>query len=209
MASAVPDQEYTQLASEDQIARTVQALNAHGIQTLVVETGKEARSRVLELIPDGAEVYNSPSRTLESIGLEADILHATRFAPVRTRLQALDYTTQQRELRQMVASPDVLVGSVQAITEAGQVLLASNSGSQLSSAAAGAGMILWVVGSHKLVRTIEEGLRRIQAHCLPIEDNRARKVYGRPSAINKLLIVHGEHVPGRITIVLVKQMLGV
>lgn len=209
MASGVTDQEFTQLASQDQIARTVQALNAHGIQTVVVETGEEARSRVLDLIPDGAEVYNSPSRTLESIGLEADILHATRFVPVRARLQALDYTTQQREMRQLVASPDVLVGSVQAITEAGQVLLASASGGQLSPAAAGAGTILWVVGSHKLVRTLEEGQRRIQEFCLPTEDARARKVYGKPSAINKLLIVHGEHAPGRITIVLVKQMLGV
>lgn len=209
MAFAVPDQEFTQLASQDQIARTVHALNAHGIRTVVVETGEQARSLVLDLIPDGAEVYNSASRTLESIGLEADILHATRFRPVRARLQALDHSTQQRELRQLVASPDVLVGSVQAITEAGQVLLASNSGSQLSSAAAGAGTVLWVVGTHKLVGTLDEGLRRIQAHCWPIEDVRARKVYGQPSAINKLLIVQGEHTPGRIAIVLVKQQLGV
>ncbi|HEX8037220.1 MAG TPA: LUD domain-containing protein [Ktedonobacterales bacterium] len=209
MASAVPDQEFAQLASEDQIARTVQALNAHGIRTVVVETGEEARSRVLDLIPDGSEVYNSPSRSLESIGLEEDILHATRFVSVRVRGQALDFATQRREIQRLIASPDVLVGSVQAITEGGQVLLASASGGQLTPAAAGAGMVLWVVGSQKLVHTLEEGQRRIEAYCLPIEDERARKVYGQGSVINKLLIVNGEHVPGRITIVLVKQVLGV
>ena len=208
MAIVIPQQAFTQLASEDQLAQTVQALEARGIQTVVVETGEEARSRVLALIPDGAEVYNSPSRTLEVIGLEAEILQATRFVPVRARLQALDHAKEQRERRRLIASPDVLVGSVQAITQAGQVLLASASGSQISSAAAGAGKILWVVGTHKLVRTLEEGQRRIQEYCLPLEDARTRKVYGQPSAINKLLIVQGEHVPGRITIVLVKQPLG-
>src|SRR5262245_55086035 len=125
MATVIPQQAFTQLASEDQLAQTVQALEARGIQTVVVETGEEARSRVLALIPNGAEAYNSPSRTLEVIGLEAEILQATRFVPVRARLQALDHTTQQRERRRLIASPDVLVGSVQAITQAGQVLLAS------------------------------------------------------------------------------------
>lgn len=209
MATFVPNQEFTQLASEDQIMQTMQALEAHGIRTVVVETGEEARRRVLELIPDRAEVYNSPSHTLEVIGLESDILQATRFVPVRARLQTLDHTKEQRERRRVTASPDVLVGSIQAITQTGQVLLASASGSQLSSAAAGAGQIIWVVGSQKLVRTLEEGLQRIQEYCLPLEDVRTRQVYGQPSAINKLLIVQGEHIPGRITIILVKQPLGV
>ncbi len=208
MTTIVPNQEFTRLASEEQITRTVQALEARGIRTMVVETGEEARTRVLDLIPDGAEVYNSPSCTLEVIGLEADILQATRFESVQARLRALDHATQYHEMMRLIASPDVLVGSVQAITEAGQILLASSSGSQLSPAAAGAGKIIWVVGTHKLVRTLEEGQRRIQEYCLPLEDRRTHQVYGQGSAINKLLIVQGEHVPGRITIILVKQPLG-
>jgi hypothetical protein len=208
MATLIPNQEFTQLAAEDQITTTVQALEAHGIRAVVVETGEEARSRVLDLIPDGAEVYNSPSRTLEAIGLEADIVHATRFQPVRTRLRALDHATQQREMRRLTASPDVLVGSVHAITERGQILIASAVGSQLSPAASGAGKVIWVVGTQKLVRTLEDGLRRIQEHSYPLEDVRTRQVYGQGSAINKLLIVNGEHLADRITIVLVKQQLG-
>lgn len=123
-------------------------------------------------------------------------------------VQALDHVKEQYERRRVIASPDVLVGSVQAITQAGQILLASASGSQLSLAAAGAGKIIWVVGTQKLVRSMEEGQRRIQEYCYPLEDVRTRKVYGQPSMINKLLIVQGEHVPGRISVVLVKQPLG-
>ena len=55
---------------------------------------------------------------------------------------------------------------------------------------------------------LEEGLRRIREYRLPLESERTRQAYGQTSAINKLLIIAGEAVPGRITVVLVKQALG-
>ena len=76
-------------------------------------------------------MYNSPSRTLELIGLAKDIEHPTRFQSVRAQLQALDRVTQRNEMRKLGASPDVLVGSVHAITEQGEIMIASATGSQL------------------------------------------------------------------------------
>jgi len=208
MATFIPTSEFTQLASEEQIAKTMQALEAHGMRAVVFETGEEARSYVLDLIPSGAEVYNSPSRTLELIGLEEDIEHPTRFQSVRARLHALDRVTQRQEMRKLGASPDVLVGSVHAITEQGEVVIASAVGSQLGPAASGAGAVIWVVGTQKLVHTLEDGFRRIREYSFPLESERTQRVYGQPSAINKILIVNGEAYPGRITVVLVKQQLG-
>ncbi len=208
MATSIADSEFTQLASEEQIIQTVQALEAHGIRAVVFESGEEARSYVLDLIPAGAEVYNSPSRTLDLIGLTEDIAHPTHFQSVRARLLTLDRVTQRNEMRRLGASPDVLVGSVHAITEQGEIMLASAVGSQLGPAASGAGMVVWVVGTQKLVHTLEDGFRRIREYSLPLESERTQRVYGQPSAINKLLIVNGEAYPGRITIVLVKQNLG-
>ena len=208
MTTFVPNQEFTQLASEERLAKTVQALETHGIRTVVVQTGEEARAYILNLITSDVEVYDSPSRTLELIGLTEDIEQATQFRSVRTRLHSLDRATQQREIRGLTASPDVLVGSVHAITEKGEILLASATGSQLGPAAAGAGTVIWVVGTQKLVRTLEDGFRRIQEYSLPLESERTRRVYGQASAINKILIVNGEAYPGRISIVLIKQNLG-
>lgn len=208
MATVITDSEFTQLASEEQIARTVLALEAHGIRTAVFETGEEARAYVLDLIPEGAEVYNSPSRTLELIGLAEEIAYPTRFQSVRARLQSLDRVTQRNEMRKLGASPDVLVGSVHAITGQGEIMVASAVGSQLGPAASGAGAVIWVVGTQKLVRTLEDGFRRIREHSFPLESERTQRVYGQPSAINKILIVNGEAYPGRITVVLVKQNLG-
>jgi acyl-CoA hydrolase len=163
---------------------------------------------VLDLIPTGAEVYNSPSRTLELIGLAEDIEHATRFHSVRARLHMLDRVTQRSEMRKLGASPDVLVGSVHAITEQGEVLIASAVGSQLGPAASGAGLVVWVVGTQKLVRTLEDGFRRIREYSYHLENERTQQVYGQASAIHKLLIVNGEATAGRISIILVKENLG-
>jgi len=90
MATFPSNSEFTQLASEKQIEKTVQALQAHGIRVVVFDTGEEARKYVLDLIPSGAEVYNSPSRTLELIGLTEQIEHSNHFQSVRARLSTLD-----------------------------------------------------------------------------------------------------------------------
>lgn len=200
-------QEFNQLASDEQVEKTARALEANGIHTIVFDTGQEARAYVLSLIPAGMQVYNPPSLTMDQIGLTVEIEASTRFQPVRERLKSLDRTTHRNEIRRLVSSPDVVVGSVHAITERGEVLIASASGSQLSSVAAGAGSVIWVAGTQKLVSTIDEGFRRIREHSYPLEDSRTRRVYGRPSAINKVLVVNGEQ-PGRITMILVKQNLG-
>lgn len=207
MDAIVPNVDFSIPASDDQVARTAQALEANHIQTIVVASGGEARSRVLSLLPAGALVYQSASRTLELTGLAADIDHSTTFQPVRPLVRAMDRATQQAEIRRLCASPDILVGSVHAITEQGQVLVASAAGNQLGAAAFGASRVIWVVGIQKLVRTLDDGLRRIREYCQPLEDARTRVVYGQPSAINKILIVNGE-LPGRITVVLVKENLG-
>ena len=202
------NQEFNQLASDDQIRKTVQALEANGIHSIVFETGNEAREYVMNMIPNGVEVYNPPSRTSDEIGLTKDIESSTNFQPVRSRLKSLNRTTQRREIRRLISSPDVVIGSVHAITEQGEVLIASASGSQLSSEASGADSVIWVVGTQKLVTTLEEGLRRIREYSYPLENTRTLQAYGKPSAINKILIVNGEQ-PGRITLILVKENLGV
>jgi L-lactate utilization protein LutB len=201
------NQEFSRLASNEQILRTVQALEANGIHTIVVETGEEAREYVMSLLPAGVQVYNPPSRTVDQIGLRAEIESSTNFQSLGARLHSLDRVTQRAEMRKLISSPDVVIGSVHAITEIGEVLIASASGSQLSSTASGAAKVVWVVGIQKLVSTLEEGFRRIREYSYPLENIRAQQIYGKPSAINKILIVRGE-LPGRITIILVKQNLG-
>ena len=106
------------------------------------------------------------------------------------------------------SAPEVMLGSVHAVTESGALLAASMSGSQLGPYASGAGRVILVVGTQKIVSDLEEGLRRINDYSFPLEDARAQAAYGIRSAVNKVLIINREIVPDRITVVLVDEALG-
>lgn len=203
-----PNMTFAELASEEQIQRTAQALEVNGMRTYIADNGDEARRIILELLPEGAEVFTSVSKTLETLGLSAEIDQSGRFNAIRSKLYELYQQNRTDEMRKLGASPDFIIGSIHAITEQGQVLVASGSGSQLGPYTYGAGRVIWVVGTQKIVRNLEEGMRRINEYAYPLEDVRARQAYGKPSQINKVLLVNGEGRPDRITVILVKENLG-
>jgi L-lactate utilization protein LutC len=120
----------------------------------------------------------------------------------------MDRKTQGDEIRRLASAPDVMLGSVNAVTETGTLVVASAGGRQLGPYAAGAGRVILVVGTQKIVSNVEEALRRIHEYVLPLEDARAHAAYGVHSGVNKVLIVNRELTPGRITVVLVDEALG-
>lgn len=202
-----PNLAFAKLASEAQIQKVTKALEANGIKVLIAETGEEAKHMVLGLVPQGAEVYSNMSKTLDTLGLSAEFDKSGRYNAVRPRVLALDRKTQADEIRKLRTIPDYIVGSVHAITEAGEVLTASGTGSQISSYAYGAGKVIWAVGTQKIVSDLNEGFRRIKEYSHPLEDARMQEAYGVNSSLNKILVLSRD-MPGRITIVLVKEELG-
>jgi hypothetical protein len=120
----------------------------------------------------------------------------------------MDRATQAREIRKLGAAPDYAAGSIHAVTESGQVLIASNTGSQLGPYASGAGKVIWVVGAQKIVRDLEEGFRRIEEYSVPLEDVHMQQLYNAHTNLSKVLIINKEIRPGRITMIIVKEELG-
>ncbi len=204
----VPNPQFAEPATPERVATTAAALERRGMIAVVAEDAPAARAAVLARLPDGAEVFTARSRSLDDLGLTEAIDSSGRYELVRARMAGLNPATNRRALRKLGAAPDVVVGSVHAITEAGEVLIASFGGSQLGPYAYSAGQVIWVVGSQKLVRDVDEALRRIREYSLPLEDARLRATYGRGSEIGKILLVTLEPQPGRITVVLVPAVLG-
>jgi LUD domain len=200
--------EFSQPASAGQIRAVAVALERNGVTCNVVDSGEEARRAVQSSVPVGAEVYNNTSSTLEVIGVAEDIERSGRYQPLRPRLYQMDREMQGREMRQLSASPDYVVGSVHALTEEGSLLIASASGSQLGPVASGASHVVLVIGSQKVVPDFATGLRRIYEYCFPLEDHRAREAYGVPSGVNTVLVINKVVAPGRITAILVHESLG-
>lgn len=196
------------LASEERIEAVSAALELNGITAVVASSGREARDVILSLLPDGAEVYNNTSRTLETIAVAEDIEGSGRYQPLRLRLYQMDREMQRSEMRHLASSPDYVVGSAHAVTDGGSLLVASASGSQLGPIVSGAGKVILVIGGQKIVSDIDSGMQRIYEYCFPLEDARARQAYGVGSGVNNVMIINRVVAPGRITVVLVKEVLG-
>jgi LUD domain len=197
-------------ASDATIERAADALREKGYAVHVVENGEEARNVVLDLLPEGAEVGQGASTTLERIGLTEAIEHSCRFDAVRKRTRAMDRTSPEglRAMRKLGVGPDWYVNSAHALTLDGTIVDVSNTGSQLAPLAFGAGEVIWVIGSQKLVPDLETAMRRIEEHTLPLENERMQGLYGTDSEIKKILIIHREFRPERFTFVLVKEPVG-
>ena len=208
MTTPIPAAAFTDPAPAERLERTAAALTAHGFAVEVVDDAAAARERVKDLIPEGASVLTGASETLRLSGIDDDINASGRYASVRAYGMTLDRVKDADEIRRLIASPDVAIGSVNAVTETGALVIASASGSQLPGYAGGAAQAIWVVGAQKVVPDLDAALRRIEEYVLPLESARVQVVYGGPSAVNRVLILQAEPHPGRATVLLLREAIG-
>jgi hypothetical protein len=196
-------------AGLDLVERVAAAIRAHNIEAIVVDTGVQAHDAVLAMIPEGAEVHSGKSKTLEDIGIHAELLDPERYDAIRPKIMAMDRATQGRQIRKLSTSPDFMLGSVSAVTEDGALVAASGTGSQLAGYAAGAGRVILIIGSQKIVPNLDAALRRIDEVAFPYEDAQVMARMGVHTILEKLLIIYGEWTAGRTTVILVREPVGV
>jgi LUD domain len=202
-----PNPEFERPADRARLERTASALADRGFAVHIADSSKEARRLVLEAIPAGAEVHIALSETMRELGITDEIDESGRYDSVRSRLKGLDRATQGREMRKLGAAPDYIIGSAHAVTDAGEIIVGSGSGSQLGGYAYAAGQVILVIGHQKLVRDLDEGLRRVREYSLPREFVRMRGVGFPGSRLAKTLIIHYDR-PGRTTVILVPETIG-
>jgi hypothetical protein len=207
MSTTTTPDRFTALPDEQALSATVTALEEHGFSADVVDDLDAARQIVLARIPPGSSVMTNTSVTLQQTGIADAVNDGGPYDSARNRMFALDFATQAQEMKAIGGQPGYALGSVHAVTHDGTLVIASASGSQLASYAWGAANVIFVVGAHKLVPTLEAAHERIYQHSLPLEDARAQAAYGQHSQVGKILEIHQE-LPGRIHIVLIRQAVG-
>jgi len=198
---------FTALPDDQTLAATVVALEEHGFSVEVVDDLDAAREALLARIPEGASVMTNTSVTLQETGIADAINDSGPYESARNKMFALDFATQLQEMKAIAGQPDYALGSVHAVTRDGTLVIASASGSQLASYAWGARNVVFVVGTQKLVPSVEAARERIYEHSLKLEDARAYAAYGQNSRVGKILEIHQED-PGRIHVILIRQSVG-
>ena len=204
--------QWNTLANEETLKKTIDALQQNGIDVIVVDNAEEAKEKVLEMIPKKAEVMQMSSVTLDTTGISEVINNSGDYDAVKNKLNKLDRTKDHSKMQKLGASPEWAVGSVQAVTEDGKLIMASNTGSQLPAYAYGSSHVIWVIGTQKIVKNLDDAMTRIYDYVLPLETPRLRKAYNLPdtvhSNVSKVLIINKEITPKRVTVIFVKEKLG-
>lgn len=203
--------DYNTLASETSLNATTAALEAHSFKTEVVETKADALAKIRELIPADASLMNGASTTLNQIGF-IDVLKEGKHGWNNLHDGILAETDKEKQelLRKQSVLSEYYVGSAHAVTETGELLIASNTGSQLPHLVYTSPNIILVIGTQKIVPTLEDAFKRITEHVVPLEDARMKDVYGYGTTYTKTLVLHKENPAlGRtVTLIFVKEQLG-
>jgi L-lactate utilization protein LutC len=202
---------HTELATKETLDKVVTAFTPRNFTGTVVNTKEDALQKILELIPKGASVMNGSSRTLEEMGF-VELLKTQTYGWVNRHAEVLAETdpAKQSILRRATTVSDYYLGSAHAVTEAGQLFFASNTGSQFPALAFNAQNVILVVGAQKIVPTLADAYTRLEEHILALEEVNMQQKYGMSTQHNKTLILDGEHpMFGRkIHVILVNEVLG-
>jgi L-lactate utilization protein LutC len=198
---------FAEIVSEPEIEAAKKALEAKGFTVEIADNLLEAKQKVLNIIPKDTEVFTATSVTLDKSALTEE-LNSTKYQSIRNKFMALyGQEDKQVEMRRIGSASDYAVGSVHAITQEGDVMVASATGSQLPNYAYGATKVIWVVGAQKIVKDLNEAFERLENYTFPLENERAKKAYGVGSSINKVLLYRNDPT-NRATIIFVKEPIG-
>jgi L-lactate utilization protein LutC len=117
---------------------------------------------------------------------------------------------KQAVLRKQSVLADTFLGSVHAISETGELVIASATGSQLPSYAFTSNQVIWVAGAQKIASSLDDAINRVRQYVFPLENERMKSVGAPGSVMGKLLIIENEvpFLQRKVTLVLVKEVLG-
>jgi L-lactate utilization protein LutC len=204
---------YSVPAAAQDIERTLSAVAARGVAAEVVGSKAHALARLRELIPPGASVMTGASLSLKEIGFEELLISKNHpWRNLKDEIAAEKDPARQTLLRRQGTMADYFLGSVHAVAQTGQLVIASMTGSQIAPYAFSARNVIWVVGAQKITANLDGAIRRVREYVLPHEDTRMRESSGGKmgSMIGKLMIFEQE-VPflGRkLTLLLVNEVVG-
>jgi L-lactate utilization protein LutC len=202
---------YDTIADNNTVVKTIAALKAKGIEAEVVQTRAEALAKIKELIPEGVSIMNGASVTLEEIGFVEYLKGGQHgWNNLHEAILAEKDPAKQSTLRKQSVLSEYYLGSVHALAESGELVIASNTGSQLPHIVCTSPNIIFVVGMQKIVPTLDEAIKRLREYVVPLEDKHMLGLYNVNTALNKIVIWNGESTMTNrnVRMILVNEKLG-
>ncbi len=205
----VDPKKWSRMPSDEEVARTIEAIEKRGVKVIQAGSGQHALEILKTIIPLGATVMSGSSTTLIEIGYEDFIKKGqSKWNDLHDTILSENDDEKRYELRRKSVTADYFISGANAIAQSGEIIACDKSGSRVGAWPFAASHLILVSGINKIASTLEDALQRVWQYAYPLEDARAKKVYGTPSQIGKCVILANENTEGRVTLVLISESLG-
>lgn len=198
--------------------RVVEVLNKRRYEAIYVDTLEEAKKLVLESIPKGSSVAMGGSVTLS----EMDMINEIRKGEYKffDRFASGLPFSEVMEIYRQGLTADYFLSSTNVITEDGRLINMDSSGNRAASILFGPKKVIIVAGFNKIVKNVEEGLKRLEEiapmnckrlhpHAVCADTGICIDCIDDARMCNYISIVQqGGKEPGRFKIIIVGQDIG-
>lgn len=177
---------WTRIPSEAIIKSTVAAMQKRGYTVFVTENKTKAFQKLKQILPVKAEVMTGSSTSLGQIGfMEYYISGKNPWKCLGPEVYNEKDPAKQQSLRRKSETADYFVASVNAVAATGELVACDRSGSRVSAYPFAANHVVLVVGIQKIVKNLDEAMKRVREYVFSLENDRAMKAYGTPSGFGK------------------------
>lgn len=202
------DARFDRVPDEETIDDVVERVEERNVDVHRFDSGEAARSHLREQIDEGETVMDGHSTTLEELGFVDDLEAAEGFEYLGERIAEIDDDEERFEARRQSVTADVFFDSVNAVAETGELVGANALGNAVSAWPFGAKQLVLVGSTNKIVPSREAAVERVREYALPLEDARAKEVYGQESTVGNLVTIEEERVDDRTQLVLLDERHG-
>lgn len=156
--------------SDNRLSRTKMALERNDFEVIMASARNDAVQKVLAPIPADAKVGVGGSMTIRELGLmEALTERGNRFVHHwLPDISVRDWLPFMREAH----NSDVFLCSSNAVTEDGELVNVDSTGNRVASMIFGPDKVIVVAGRNKIVRNMDEVLKRLKEVAGPLNTKR-------------------------------------
>ena len=156
--------------SDNRLSRTKRALERNDFEVIMASARNDAVQKVLALIPADAKVGVGGSMTIRELGLmEALTERGNRVVHHwLPDISVRDWLPFMREAH----NSDVFLCSSNAVTEDGKLVNVDSTGNRVASMIFDPDKVIVVAGRNKIVRNMDEGLKRLKEVAGPLNAKR-------------------------------------
>ena len=156
--------------SREQVLEAVGKLRGNGFDAFLLEDGRAALDKILEMVPAQFTVGVANSVTVRQIGVLEALKHRGNIVidPISQAYGIVDFDEETfMETYRRTLGTDVFISGTNAITEDGKLVNIDGVGNRVAGIIWGSKKSIVIVGRNKIVKNVDEAIYRIKNTITP------------------------------------------